>query len=36
VKRAISKHRAKGTIDRTNHPAATTTITTRLTTSPEP
>jgi hypothetical protein len=34
VKRAISKHRAKGTIDRTNHP--TTTITTRLTTSPEP
>jgi len=36
VKRAISKHRAKGTIDRTNHPAATTTITTRLTTNPEP
>jgi hypothetical protein len=34
VKRAISKHRAKGTIDRTNHPTAT--ITTRLTTSPEP
>lgn len=36
VKRAISKHRAKGDIDRTNHPAATTTITTRLTTRPEP
>jgi Insertion element 4 transposase N-terminal/Transposase DDE domain len=36
VKRAISKHRAKGTIDRTNHPTATVTITTRLTTSPEP
>ena len=36
VKRAISKHRAKGNIDRANHPAATTTITTRLTTSPEP
>jgi hypothetical protein len=34
VKRAISKHRAKGDIDRTNHPAAT--ITTRLTTRPEP
>ena len=36
VKRAISKHRAKGPIDRTNHPAATTTITAQLTTSPEP
>jgi hypothetical protein len=36
VKRAISKHRAKGDIDRTNHPAATITITTRLTTNPEP
>ncbi|MEV0425537.1 IS4 family transposase [Micromonospora sp. NPDC050495] len=36
VKPAISKHRAKGNIDRTNHPAATTTITTRLTTRPEP
>jgi hypothetical protein len=33
VKRAISKHRAKGNIDRTNHQAA---ITIRLTTSPEP
>jgi hypothetical protein len=36
VKRAISKHRAKGTIDRTNYPAATTTIATRLTTGPQP
>ena len=36
VKRAISKHRAKGPIDRTNHPAANTTITAQLTTSPEP
>jgi hypothetical protein len=33
VKRAISKHRAKGNIDRTNHQAA---ITIRLTTNPEP
>jgi len=37
VKRAISKHRAKGDIDRTNHQAAITiTITTQSTTSPEP
>ena len=35
VKRAISKHRAKGNIDRTNHPAAIT-ITLGLTPSPEP
>ena len=35
VKRAISKHRAKGHIDRTNHPAAIT-ITLGLTPSPEP
>ena len=37
VKRAISKHRAKGHIDRTNHEAAITiTIKPSLTTSPEP
>jgi hypothetical protein len=35
VKRAISKHRAKGIIDRTNH-QATITITTGSTTSPDP
>lgn len=35
VKRAISKHRAKGPIDRTNH-QATITITTGLTNSPGP
>jgi len=35
VKRAISKHRAKGDIDRTNH-HATITITLGLTTSPDP
>ena len=35
VKRAISKHRAKGDIDRTNH-NATITITLNLTRSPEP
>jgi hypothetical protein len=35
VKRAISKHRAKGTIDRTNH-NATIAITLGLTTNPEP
>jgi energy-coupling factor transporter ATP-binding protein EcfA2 len=37
VKRAISKHRAKGTIDRTNHHATISiTITPTLTTGPEP
>jgi hypothetical protein len=35
VKRAISKHRAKGTIDRTNH-QATIAITTASTTNPDP
>lgn len=37
VKRAISKHRAKGDVDRTNHQATiSTTIRPGLTTSPEP
>ena len=37
VKRAISKHRAKGPTDRTNYPATITiTITTGLTTDPGP
>jgi hypothetical protein len=34
VKRAISKHRAKGPIDRTNYPATITITTTRLTEDP--